>query len=81
MLIRVSPRWLVNISEIRAVGHYEGEDTTVCVQFKDGSETEYECRDQETRDGFLEIIEGVLGLKTAYHPGTLANEGGNSIGG
>ena len=45
MLIRVSPRWLVNIGEIRAVGHYEGDDTTVCIQFKDGSETEYECRD------------------------------------
>ena len=29
----------------------------------------------------LEIIESVLGLKTAYHPGTIVNEGGNSLGG
>lgn len=43
MLIRVSPRWMVNASQVRAIGHYKGDATTVTVQYTDGDETNFEC--------------------------------------
>ena len=68
MLIRVSPRWMVNASQVRAIGHYKGDETTVTVQYIDGDETNFECENQIVRDGILADIEEIFCPKTLFNP-------------
>lgn len=68
MLIRVSPRWMVNASQVRAIGHYQGDETVVTVQYTDGEETNFECESQIVRDGILADIEEVFCPKTLFNP-------------
>lgn len=68
MLIRVNPRWMVNASQVRAIGHYKGDETTVTVQYTDGDETNFECESQIVRDGILADIEEVFCPKTLFNP-------------
>ena len=68
MLIRVSPRWMVKASEVRAIGHYDGDETVVTVQYTDGEETNFECESQIVRDGILADIEEVFCPKTLFNP-------------
>lgn len=67
MLIRVSPRWMVKASEVRAIGHYKDEETTVTVQYVDGEETNFECENQIVRDGILADIESVFCPKKLFN--------------
>lgn len=58
MLVKVSPRWMVNESQIRCVGRYKtSNEATIVVQFIDNSETTFDCGDVETRDKILKEIE------------------------
>lgn len=68
MLIRVSPRWMVNASQVRAIGHYKGDTTAVTVQYIDGDETNFDCESQIVRDGILADIEEVFCPKTLFNP-------------
>lgn len=68
MFIKVSPRWMVKASEVRAIGHYKDEPTTVTVQYTDGDETNFECESQIVRDGILADIEEVFCPKTLFNP-------------
>lgn len=68
MFIKVSPRWMVKASEVRAIGHYKDEATTVTVQYTDGDETNFECESQIVRDGILADIEEVFCPKTLFNP-------------
>ena len=68
MFIKVSPRWMVKASEVRAIGHYKDEKTTVTVQYIDGDETNFECENQIVRDGILADIEEVFCPKTLFNP-------------
>lgn len=67
MFIKVSPRWMVKASEVRAIGHYKDEETTVTVQYTDGEETNFECESQIVRDGILADIEEVFCPKTLFN--------------
>lgn len=61
MLIKVSPRWMVNDSQIRSIGHYKSSNATaIVIQFIDNSETTFECDDIETRDKILKDIENTF---------------------
>ena len=63
MLVRVSPRWMVKASAIQAVGHYKDHETTLTVQFTDGSEDNFECGNRADRDRYLADIEAALCMK------------------
>ena len=67
MFIRVSPRWMVKASEVKAIGHYKDEETSISVIFTDGEETSYECGNQIVRDGILADIEEVFCPKTLFN--------------
>lgn len=67
MLIKVSPRWMVNASQIRAVGHYKDNKTAVTVQYIDDTETNFECDSQIVRDGILTDIEAVFCPKKLFN--------------
>lgn len=67
MFIKVSPQWMVKASEVRAIGHYKDEKTTVTVQYTDGEETNFECESQIVRDGILSDIEEVFCPKTLFN--------------
>lgn len=67
MLIRVSPRWMVKASEVRAIGHYKDEKDSITVIFNDGDETTYDCGHQIVRDGILADIEEVFCPKTLFN--------------
>lgn len=68
MFIKVSPRWMVKASEVRAIGHYKDEKTTITVQYADGDETNFDCENQIVRDGILADIEEVFCPKTLFNP-------------
>ena len=68
MLIRVSPRWMVNASQVRAIGYYEGSTDEITVQYVDGDETTFGCYNQITRDGILADIEEVFCPRTLFNP-------------
>lgn len=68
MLIRVSPRWMVNASQVRAIGHYKDSTSEIVVQFIDGDETTFGCDNQITRDGILADIEEVFCPRTLFNP-------------
>lgn len=67
MFIRVSPRWMVKASEVKAIGHYKDEETSISVQFADGEETNYNCGSQIVRDKILADIEEVFCPKTLFN--------------
>lgn len=67
MLIRVSPRWMVKASEVRAIGYYKDNETDVSVIFNDGAEADYNCGSQIVRDGILANIEEVFCPKTLFN--------------
>lgn len=67
MLMRVSPRWMVNTSQVRAVGYYEGDRTTITVQYIDGDETEFDCGNQIVRDGYLDDIQQIFCPKALFN--------------
>lgn len=67
MFIKVSPRWMVKASEVRAIGHYKDDETAVTVQCIDGAETNFECENQIVRDGILADIEEVFCPKTLFN--------------
>lgn len=68
MLIRVSPRWMVNTSQVRAIGHYKDSTDEITVQYVDGEEITFGCDNQITRDGILADIEEVFCPKTLSNP-------------
>ena len=68
MLIRVSPRWMVNASQVRAIGHYKQSTNEITVQYIDGDETTFGCDNQITRDGILADIEEIFCPKTLFNP-------------
>ena len=68
MLIRVSPRWMVNASQVRAIGYYKDSTSEITVQYIDGEETTFGCDNQITRDGILADIEEVFCPKTLFIP-------------
>ena len=68
MLIRVSPRWIVNASQVRAIGHYKDSTDEITVQYVDGDETTFGCDNQITRDGILADSEEVFCPKTLFNP-------------
>lgn len=68
MLIKVSPRWMVNASQVRAIGHYKDNSTDVTVQYVDGEETNFNCESQIIRDGILADIEDIYCPKTLFNP-------------
>ena len=68
MLIRVSPRWMVNASQIRAIGHYKDSTDEITVQYVDGDETTFGCDNQIIRDGILADIEEVFCPRTLFNP-------------
>ena len=58
MLIRVSPRWMVNASQVRAIGHdLIDNEGVVQVDWTDGSSTGFVCNSIEERDYYLTEIE------------------------
>jgi len=59
---------MVKASEVRAIGHYQGDETVVTVQYIDGAETNFECENQIVRDGILADIEEVFCPKTLFNP-------------
>ena len=65
MLIKVSPRWMVNTSQVRAIGHYKDNETDVTVQFINGDETNFDCGGRIVRDGILADIEEIFCPKKA----------------
>jgi hypothetical protein len=65
MLIKVSPRWMVNTSQVRAIGHYKDNETDITVQFIDGDETNFDCGGRIVRDGILTDIEEIFCPKKA----------------
>lgn len=67
MFIKVSPRWMVKASEVRAIGHYKDDETAITVQYIDGTETNFECENQIVRDGILADIEEVFCPKTLFN--------------
>lgn len=67
MFIKVSPRWMVKASEVRAIGHYKDDETVVTVQYVDGDETNFECENQIVRDGILADIEEIFCPKTLFN--------------
>ena len=67
MFIQVSPRWMVKASEVKAIGHYKDEETSISVQFTDGEEISYDCGNQIVRDGILADIEEVFCPKTLFN--------------
>lgn len=67
MLIKVSPRWMVKASEVRAIGHYKDDENAITVIFNDGDETTYDCGSQIVRDGILADIEEVFCPKTLFN--------------
>lgn len=68
MLIRVSPRWMVNASQVRAIGHYKNSTDEITVQYVDGDEFTFDCDNQITRDGILADIEEVFCPRTLFNP-------------
>lgn len=68
MFIKVSPRWMVKASEVRAIGHYRDDKTCITVQYADGDETNFECESEIVRDGILADIEEVYCPKTLFNP-------------
>ena len=68
MLIRVSPRWMVNASQVRAIGHYKDSIDEIVVEYINGDETTFDCDNQITRDGILADIEEVFCPKTLFIP-------------
>lgn len=68
MFIKVSPRWMVKASAVRAIGHYKGDETLITVQYIDGEETNFECESQIVRNGILADIEEVFCPKTLFNP-------------
>lgn len=67
MFIRVSPRWMVKASEVKAIGHYKDEETSISVQFTNGEEISYDCDNQIVRDEILADIEEVFCPKTLFN--------------
>lgn len=67
MLLKVSPRWMVNLSQVRAIGHYQDSDDEITVLFIDGEEQDFACDNQITRDGILADIEEVFCPKTLFN--------------
>ena len=67
MLIRVSPRWMVNASQVRAIGHYKDSDTEITVQYVDGDETAFGCDNRQTRDRILQEVEEVFCPKKLFN--------------
>lgn len=65
MLIKVSPRWMVNTSQVRAIGYYKDNETDITVQFIDDSETNFDCGGRIVRDGILADIEEIFCPKKA----------------
>lgn len=65
MLIKVSPRWMVNTSQVRAIGCYQNNETDITVQFIDGDETNFDCGGRIVRDGILADIEEIFCPKKA----------------
>ena len=65
--MRVSPRWMVNLSEVRAIGHYQDSTDEITVLFTDGVEQDFNCDNQITRDGILADIEEVFCPKKLFN--------------
>ena len=68
MLMRVSPRWMVNTSQVRAIGHDPDDDEGVVqVDWIDGSSTGFMCDSIEERDHYLAEIEEVFCPKKLFN--------------
>jgi hypothetical protein len=56
---------MVNTSQVRAIGHYQDNETDITVQFIDGDETNFDCGGRIVRDGILADIEEIFCPKKA----------------
>ena len=66
--MRVSPRWMVNTSQVRAIGHDPADDEGVVqVDWIDGSSTDFVCGSIEERDRYLIEIEEVFCPKKLFN--------------
>lgn len=66
--MRVSPRWIVNTSQVRAIGHDpEDNEGVVQVVWIDGSSTGFMCGSPEVRDRYLVEIEEVFCPKKLFN--------------
>lgn len=68
MLMRVSPRWMVNTSQVRAIGHdLIDNEGVIQVDWIDGSSTGFVCGSIEERDCYLAEIEEVFCPKKLFN--------------
>lgn len=66
--MRVSPRWMVNTSQVRAVGYDPDDDKGVVqVDWIDGSSTGFMCGSIEERDYYLAEIEEIFCPKKLFN--------------
>ena len=67
MLIKISPRWMVNSAQVRAIGKYPDSEKHISVEYIDGSETSFMCDSPEERDRFLAEIEEIYCPKKLFN--------------
>lgn len=68
MLMRVSPRWMVNASQVRAIGHDpDDKKSVVQVDWIDGSSTYFMCNSIKERDYYLAEIEEIFCPKKLFN--------------
>lgn len=68
MLMRVSPRWMVNTSQVRAIGYNPSDNKGVVqVDWIDDSSTYFMCDSVEERDRYLAEIEEVFCPKKLFN--------------
>ena len=67
MLMRVSPRWMVNASQVRAIGYDRSDkEGIVQVEWIDDSISNFMCGSIEERDRYLAEIEEVFCPKRLF---------------
>ena len=68
MFMRVSPRWMVNTSQIRAIGYNPADKSgTIQVDWVDDYSTNFMCDSVEERDRYLAEIEEVFCPKKLFN--------------
>lgn len=68
MLMRVSPRWMVNASQVRAIGRDRYDNKGIVqVTWVDDSYTDFVCDSTEERDRYLAEIEEIFCPKKLFN--------------
>lgn len=66
--MRVSPRWMVNTSQVRAIGHdLHDDEGVVQVDWIDGSSMGFMCGSIQERDRYLADIEEIFCPKKLFN--------------